>query len=49
VRTPVDAVRIRQLMEALAGAADRELRIYMVGGTTAVLMDGGRRRSTSTS
>jgi hypothetical protein len=31
-------------MEALAGAADRELRIYMVGGTTAVLM--GWRSST---
>ena len=31
-------------MEALARAADRELRIYMVGGTTAVLM--GWRSST---
>jgi hypothetical protein len=44
VRQPVDAARIRQLMEALARAADRDLRIYLVGGTTAVL--SGWRTST---
>jgi hypothetical protein len=37
VREAVDAGRIRQVMEALARAADRDLRIYLVGGTTAVL------------
>src|SRR5690242_11781488 len=44
VRVPVGAGRIRQLVEALARAADRELRIYMVGGASAVLM--GWRSST---
>ncbi len=46
MRDPVDAGRIRQLMEALgrAGAAHEAGRVYLTGGGTAVLM--GWRAST---
>jgi hypothetical protein len=44
MRSPVDAKRIRQLMDAFARAADGETRVYFVGGTTAVLT--GWRTST---
>lgn len=37
MREPVDAGRVRRVMDALGRAADRDLRIYLVGGTTAVL------------
>lgn len=36
MREPVDAARLRRVMEALARAAERDLRVYLVGGTTAV-------------
>lgn len=36
MREPVDAARLRLVMEALARAAERDLRVYLVGGTTAV-------------
>ena len=39
MRELVDAARVRQLMEAFGRAAERDgLRVYLVGGTTAVLM-----------
>jgi hypothetical protein len=44
MREPLDAARIRRVMEALARAAERESRVYLVGGTTAVLI--GWRTST---
>ena len=44
MREPVDAARIRRLLEALGRAAERDVRVYLVGGTTAVLM--GWRAST---
>lgn len=44
MREPVDAARLRRVMEAFARAAGGALRIYLVGGTTAVLV--GWRAST---
>ncbi|MCH7716981.1 MAG: hypothetical protein IH876_12685 [Gemmatimonadetes bacterium] len=44
MRDPVDAGRIRQLMEALGRAAHEAGRVYLTGGGTAVLM--GWRAST---
>jgi hypothetical protein len=44
MRRPVDAERVRALMAALGRAARVECRIYLVGGTTAVL--SGWRTST---
>jgi hypothetical protein len=44
MREPVDAARIRRLLEALGRVAERPVRVYLVGGTTAVLM--GWRAST---
>jgi hypothetical protein len=44
MRPPVDGARIRQLMEAMARAANGAVDIYFVGGTTAVLI--GWRSST---
>ena len=44
MRDPVDAGRIRQLMEALDRAAHEAGRVYLTGGGTAVLM--GWRAST---
>lgn len=38
MRALADRERIRQLMEAFADAASRDLRVYMVGGATAVLL-----------
>lgn len=36
MRAPIDAARLRRVLEALARAADGELRVYLVGGSTAV-------------
>lgn len=44
MREPVDAARVRRVLNALGRAAERELRVYLVGGTTAVLY--GWRAST---
>lgn len=44
MRRPVDAGRVRALMAALGSAARAECRIYLVGGSTAVL--SGWRTST---
>lgn len=44
MRELADASRIRRLMEAFGRAAGGDVRIYLVGGTTAVLM--GWRAST---
>jgi hypothetical protein len=44
VRELADASRIRRLMEAFGRAAGGDVRVYLVGGTTAVLM--GWRAST---
>src|ERR1041385_3873546 len=44
MREPVDATRVRRLLEAFGRAAERDVRVYLVGGTTAVLM--GWRAST---
>lgn len=44
MREPLDATRLRRVMEALARAASGERRIYLVGGATALL--GGWRAST---
>jgi hypothetical protein len=44
VRLPTDRERIQRLMEAFARAASGNVRVYFVGGTTAVLM--GWREST---
>jgi hypothetical protein len=44
MRAPADVARIHQLMEAFARAADHDVRVYFVGGTTAVL--AGWRSST---
>ncbi len=44
MRNLADRERIRRLMEALGRAAAQNVRIYLVGGTTAVLM--GWRTST---
>lgn len=44
MRRLADAERIREFMRALAGAADREARLYFTGGATAVLC--GWRAST---
>ena len=44
MREPADRERIRRLMEAFGRAASRDVRVYLVGGTTAVLM--GWRAST---
>lgn len=38
MRALADAVRIGNLMHALAQEADRETRLYFTGGATAVLM-----------
>lgn len=38
MRRIADAARIRQLMAAFAGEADRETRIYFAGGASAVLI-----------
>jgi hypothetical protein len=43
-RSPVDAARVRALLEALAKAATGEATVYLVGGATAVTV--GWRRST---
>jgi hypothetical protein len=37
MRRPVDAARVRKLMAALGREARSELRVYLVGGATAVL------------
>jgi hypothetical protein len=44
VRAPVDEERIQQFMEAFGRAAKRKVHVYLVGGTTAVLL--GWRTST---
>ncbi|MGH8574597.1 MAG: DUF6036 family nucleotidyltransferase, partial [Gammaproteobacteria bacterium] len=44
MRELADAPRIRRLMEAFGRAAGGDIRVYLVGGTTAVLM--GWRAST---
>ena len=44
MRRPVDAARIRAFMRALGAEADRESRVYLTGGATAVLL--GWREST---
>lgn len=44
MREAVDRARIEQVMQALAAAADRPVRVYFAGGATAVLM--GWRAST---
>lgn len=44
MREPVDAARVRRVLDALGRAAERDLRIYVVGGTSAVLY--GWRAST---
>lgn len=44
MRLPTDRERIQRLMEAFARAASTSVRVYFVGGTTAVLM--GWRDST---
>ena len=44
MRAPVDAPRIRQLMDAFGREARQTVHVYLVGGTTAVLM--GWRGST---
>lgn len=44
MRRPVNAERIRAFMRALGAEADREGRVYLTGGSTAVLL--GWREST---
>jgi len=44
MRRPLDAVRLRAFMRALGAEADRESRVYLTGGATAVLL--GWREST---
>lgn len=44
MRLPAERERIQRLMEAFARAASKRVRVYFVGGTTAVLM--GWREST---
>lgn len=44
MREPTDRARIQLLMEAFARAASQNVRVFFVGGTTAVLM--GWREST---
>jgi hypothetical protein len=44
MREPVDRSRVRRLMEALGRVAERDVHVYLVGGTTAVMM--GWRDST---
>lgn len=44
MRQPVDAVRVRALLDALGRAASGPLRVYLTGGATAVLT--GWRAST---
>lgn len=41
MREPVDAARVRRVIDALGRAAERDVRVYLVGGTSAVL-DGWR-------
>jgi hypothetical protein len=44
MRRPLDAARLRAFMRALGAEADRESRVYLTGGATAVLL--GWREST---
>lgn len=44
MREPVDVARVRRVIEALGRAAEHDVRIYLVGGTSAVLY--GWRAST---
>jgi hypothetical protein len=44
MRRPVDAARVREFMRALGGEADRDARVYLTGGASAVLL--GWREST---
>ena len=44
MRRPLDAARLRAFMHALGAEADRESRVYLTGGATAVLL--GWRSST---
>ena len=44
MRRPVDAERVRRFLEELGKEADRDVRLYLTGGATAVLL--GWRSST---
>lgn len=44
MRRPVDAERVRRFLEELGKEADRDIRLYLTGGATAVLL--GWRSST---
>lgn len=44
MRELTDADRLRRFMQALGAEADREARVYLTGGATAVLL--GWRRTT---